>query len=108
MASYRSWLVITVDALHRAPCAGLLLLLLPGPVSGFPKCTTWSYNMPNLAPPPQVSYSYSSLGLLQKPLLLVGVLGAAFALAIVAGRGGLSSLAASPSVRNVVAKPHAS
>ncbi|PRW20208.1 dolichyl-diphosphooligosaccharide-- glycosyltransferase subunit 1A [Chlorella sorokiniana] len=56
----------------------------------------------------QVSYTYSSMGLLQKPLLLVGVLGAIFAIAIVAGRGGLASLAASPSVRNVVAKPHAS
>lgn len=56
----------------------------------------------------QVSYSYSSLGLLQKPLLLAGVLGAIFAVAIVLGRGGLASLAASPSVQNVVAKPHAS
>lgn len=53
----------------------------------------------------QVSYSHSSLGLLQKPLLLVGVLAAVFGLAILAGRG---SLASSPSVRSVVAKPHAS
>lgn len=53
----------------------------------------------------QISYSHSSLGLLQKPLLLVGVLAAVFGLAILAGRG---SLASSPSVHSVVAKPHAS
>lgn len=53
-----------------------------------------------------MEYTYSSLGLLQKPLLLVGTFGLLFAAAIVLNRGG-ASLAASPSAQAVV-KAHAS
>lgn len=48
------------------------------------------------------------MGLLQKPLLLVAALGAIFAVAMAAGRGSLASLASSPSLQSLVAKPHAS
>lgn len=54
----------------------------------------------------QVEYSYSTLGLLQKPLLLVGAFGLLFVAAIVLNRGG-ASLAAAPGAQAVV-KAHAS
>ncbi|KAL4420813.1 hypothetical protein ABPG75_010469 [Micractinium tetrahymenae] len=60
----------------------------------------------DMAFPLKVEYTYSSLGLLQKPLLLVGAFGLLFAAAIVLNRGG-ASLAASPSAQAVV-EAHAS
>jgi hypothetical protein len=53
-----------------------------------------------------VEYTYSSLGLLQKPLLLVAVFGAIFAAAIALNRSG-AALKGSPSTP-AVGKQHAS
>lgn len=53
-----------------------------------------------------IEYTHSSLGLLQKPLLLVAAFGALFAAVLVLNRGG-SSLNVSPCVQNVL-KPHIS
>ncbi|KAL4451280.1 hypothetical protein ABPG77_009352 [Micractinium sp. CCAP 211/92] len=60
----------------------------------------------DMTTPVKVEYTYSSLGLLQKPLLLVGAFGLLFVAAIVLNRGG-ASLVASPSAQAVV-KAHAS
>lgn len=56
--------------------------------------------------PLKVEYTYSSLGLLQKPLLLVAVFGAIFAAAIALNRSG-AALKGSPSTQ-AVGKQHAS
>lgn len=66
--------------------------------------------VPGLSAPFAVEYTHSSVGLLQKPLLLVGFFGALFAAAILLSRlssGSSAALAASRSAQALV-KPHAS